>query len=68
MLQPRGEAHLAEKPVGADRGGDLGMECFERYRPPVAEVVRKVHARHAAPADLALYGVAAGESVGQADE
>ena len=38
MLQPGGEADLALEALGAERGGQLGVEHLERDRPVVPEV------------------------------
>ena len=39
MLQPRGELDLALEPLGAERGGDLGVQDLERDGAVVAQVV-----------------------------
>ena len=62
MLEPGGEADLALEALGAERGGELGMQDLEGDRPVVAEVVGEVDRGHAAAAELALDRVAAGES------
>src|SRR6266849_460459 len=41
-----------------DRGGQLGPQHLDRNAAGVADVVRQVHDRHAAVAELALDGVA----------
>ena len=61
MLQPGGELDLAQEPLGAERCGQLRMEHLERDGAVVLEVLRQVYGRHAAPAELALEGVAVGE-------
>ena len=38
MLQPGGESDLALEPLGAERGGELGVEHLERDRAVVLEV------------------------------
>ena len=61
MLQVRGDADLAQKPLDAEHRAELGVEHLERDVALVPEVAREVDGRHAAGADLALDGVAAGE-------
>ena len=58
MLQPGGELDLALEPLGAERGGQLGVEHLERDRPVVPEVLGEVDRGHAAAAELALEPVA----------
>ena len=58
MLQPGGELDLALEPLGAERGGELGVEHLERDRPVVPQVLGQVDRGHAAPAELALEPVA----------
>ena len=61
MLQPGGDADLALEPLGAERGGELGMEHLERDRAVVAEVLGEVHRGHAAAPQLALEPVSVAE-------
>ena len=61
MLQPGGQPDLALEPLGAERGGQLGVEHLERDRAVVAEVLRQVDGGHAAAPELALEPVAVGE-------
>ena len=61
MLQPGGELDLALEALGAERGGQLGVEHLERDRPVVAEVVGEVDRGHAAAPELALDAVAVGQ-------
>ena len=61
MLEPGGELDLAEEALGAERGGELGMEHLERDRAVVPEVLGQVDGGHAAAAELALDAVAVGE-------
>ena len=58
MLEPGGEPDLAQEPLGAERGGELGVQHLERDRPVVPEVLREVDRGHAAAAELALERVA----------
>ncbi len=61
MLKPGGELDLALEPLGAERGGELGVQHLERHRAVVPEVVGEVHRGHAAPAELALDPVSPGQ-------
>ena len=61
MRESRGELDLAQKPIAAERCGEIGVERFERDVAAVLDVVREVHRRHAASAELALDAVAVGE-------
>ena len=61
MLQPRGEHDFALEPLGAERGGDLGVEHLERHRPIVLEVVGEEDRGHPATAKLSLDTVAVTE-------
>jgi hypothetical protein len=40
VLQPGGEADLAEEPLRAEGGGELGVEHLERNWPIMPEIVR----------------------------
>ena len=56
------DANLAQEPLGAQRGGQLGTQDLERHVAVVLPVVRQVDGRHASTADLAIDFVAARES------
>ena len=58
VLQPRGQADLALEALGAERGGELGMQHLERDGPVVLEVADEIHRGHAAAPELALERVA----------
>ncbi len=58
MLQLRGRLDLGEKALGAERGGEIGVQHLDRDVAIVPEVVREVDRRHAAGAELALDAVA----------
>ena len=62
MLEAGGEADLPLEPLGAERGGELRQQHLERDRAVVLEVAREVDHRHAPAPELALEGVAVGES------
>ena len=59
MLEPGGELDLALEALGAEAGGELGMEHLERDRPVVPEVLREVDRGHAPAPELALERVTA---------
>jgi hypothetical protein len=60
MIEPRGGADFPDESLRPEARGQLRLQHFHRDRPVVAEVVGKIHRGHAAPAQLALDGVAAG--------
>ena len=62
MGETGGELDLAEEPVGADRGREVGPEDLEGDLAVVAEVLGQEHDGHAALAELALELVAPGET------
>src|SRR5688500_18001136 len=61
MLEVGRDAHLAQKPVDAEHGTELGIENLDRDLPAVLDVPREIDRRHAAAADLPLDGVAVGQ-------
>ena len=65
MLQLRGRLDLAQEPLGAERGAEVGMQHLDRDVAIVLEVVREVDGRHAAGAELALDAVAVGKRGGE---
>ena len=58
VLEPGGELDLALEALGAERGGQLGMEDLERDRPVVLQVVGEIDRGHAPAPELALERVA----------
>jgi hypothetical protein len=62
MLEPGRELDLALEALGAECGGQLGMEHLQGYRPVVPKVVGEVYRGHAAASKLALDAVAVGEA------
>ena len=64
MLEPGGRANLAEEPLGAEAGGELGMKHLERDGAVVLQVAGEINRGHAAPAKLALQDIASAKSVG----
>ena len=61
MAQLRRELDLAKKPLGAERLPDFRLEHLDRDVAIVFDVVRQIHGRHAASAELALDAVAVGK-------
>ena len=61
VSQPRREPDLAQESLAPERLRELRLEHLERDVAIVLEVVREVHGRHAAGAELALDAVAVGE-------
>ncbi len=62
MLKPRRGADLAQEALGAEGGAEVGVEDLDGDGAVVPEVVRQVYPGHAAPSQLALEAVAAGEA------
>ena len=61
MMECRGDLDLAQEPVDAEHGGQVGLEDLERDLAVVLEVVGEVDGRHAPLAQLPLDAVAVGE-------
>ena len=62
MLQAGGDLDLAQESPAAQGGGELRMQHLDGDRPVVLQVLGEVHRCHAALPELALDGVALGES------
>jgi hypothetical protein len=54
VVEPRGNLDLAQKTVGAERGGQLGVEDLERNLAIVLQIVGEVNRGHPASAELTL--------------
>jgi hypothetical protein len=65
MLQLGSELDFPKEAIGAEGGGEFGMQYLQRYQSGVPEIVRQVDRGHAAPAKLALERVAVPESISQ---
>ena len=65
VLELGGEVDLALEPLGAERGGELGMKDLQRDASVMPEVVRRVDGRHAAASELALEHVAVAQGFGK---
>jgi len=60
VAQRRRYFDLAEEPLAAERGGQIGAQHLERHLAVVLEVVGQIDHGHAAATDLTLDGVAVG--------
>ena len=61
MLQRRRRRDLLHEPLGAEHGGEFGLQHLERDLALVLEVLGEIHGRHAALPELALDAVAIGQ-------
>ena len=68
MLERRCGLDLGDEALGAQHGGELGLEHLERDATVVPQVLRQVDGGHATLAQLALDAVAVAERGGQAIE
>jgi hypothetical protein len=62
VLQRRRELDLLQESIGAEHGGEFGVQQLERDLTAMPNVLRQVDGRHAARAELALDAVAVGET------
>ena len=60
---PAASSDLALEALGAERGGELGVQHFERNGAPVLEVARAEDGCHPAATDFLLDDVPSGEAV-----
>ena len=67
MLQVGRGPDLAEEPLGADHGGELGPQDLDGDLAVVPQVLGEVNGGHAALAELALDPIAVGQRGGQAE-
>ena len=68
MVQSGGELDLAEKPFGAERGGQLRAQNFDRDRAVVFQVPGEINRGHPARPEFALDRVTIRKRVLQALE
>ena len=61
VIQLRRDTDLAQEPIGADAGGELGPKDLDRDTAIMALVVREMNDRHSSRADHAQERVAARE-------
>ena len=66
MLQRGGGGDLLHEALGAQHGGQFGLEHLDRDLALVLEILGQVHGGHAALPELALEAVAVGEGGGEA--
>ena len=62
MLELGRKLDLAQEALGAERGGELGAEHLEGDQALVPQVAREIDRGHPALPELALDGVAVGQS------
>ena len=65
MAQPGRDLDLAEEPLGAEGGSQVGAEHLEGDRPVELEVLGQVNSGHSAVPELPLNGVGFGEGANQ---
>jgi len=65
MLQVGGGLDLAEEPLGADDGAELGAEHLDRDAAIMLDVLCQVDGGHAALAEFAFEPVSVGEGIHQ---
>src|SRR5947208_571481 len=65
MVEPGGDGDLPEKPLGTERGRDLGSQHLERDGPVMLQIVGQMDRGHAAPTQLPLDAVATSQSRGE---
>ena len=68
MVQPGCELDLPQKPIGAERRGEIGMQNLECYEAFVLRILREIHGCHSTPAELAVDRVVIGERVANSFE
>jgi hypothetical protein len=66
MIEPGDDLDLAIEPLRPEHGAELRSEHLDRHLAAMLQIVGQVDRRHAAVADLALDGVAAGEGGAEA--
>ena len=66
MAQRRGGLDLLHEALGAEHGGELGLEDLDRDLAIVLEVFGQIHGGHAALPERALDAVAVGQGGDQA--
>lgn len=57
MREPSGDRDLLKKSRGAETEGDVGLQHFQRYFPPVFHILGEQHDGHSTPTELALDAV-----------
>ncbi len=61
MIQPGGDLHLTQKPIGPEGRRHLRAEHLDRHPTVMLDVVREIDGGHAAAPQLSLDDIAAGE-------
>ena len=65
MLQTGGELDLALEPLGAERGGEIGVQYLQRDVTIVLEIAGEIDRGHPTAAEDSLQQVPAAERVGE---
>jgi hypothetical protein len=68
VLQACRGLDLDHKPLGAEHGGELRFQNFDGDLAIVLDIVRDIHGRHSACAELSLEAVAIGKGAAQSVE
>ena len=61
MPQAPGDLDFSQESLGTDRIGHIGTQHLDRNRPPVFDVFRVVHDRHASSTEHTLHPIEVGE-------
>jgi hypothetical protein len=64
MVERRGDPDLADEPVGAEHGAQLGPEHLDGDLPAMAQVVGQINGRHASVPQLSENGVVVADYAG----
>src|SRR5688572_19360507 len=64
VIEVRRYVDLAEEAVASDGSCDVRVQHLDRYITPVLEIVREIHHRHTAPAELTLDSIPGSEESG----
>ena len=64
MLERRGGGNLLDEPLGAEDGGEFGLEYLDRHLAMVLQVLGQIDRGHAAGAEFPLDPVAVREDSG----
>jgi hypothetical protein len=62
MLEPGGEVDLSKEALGAEGGGELGVEHLEGDGAVMAEIAGEPDGGHAPATELALEGIAVSQA------
>ncbi len=65
MLEVRRRPDLGQETVGADGGGELGLEDLQRHLAVVSQIVRQVYPRCGTLAELSLDAIPVAKDLGE---